>query len=146
VELIIDVPGQPVPQPRPKISTWGGRGRAYVEDRHPIHAYRQSVAIRATLAAKAAKWAVADGPVIVLVEAVFERPPSHLAADGSPRATAPAYPPKRDWDNLAKGACDAITAAGTVWLDDEQIVDGRCVKRYAGPGERATTRITVRRL
>ena len=143
--LTFSVPGPPVPQPRPKVSTWGGRGRAYVEARHPIHAYRQAITLRAGMAAKASRWAVEAGPVQLEVEAVFERPPSHRTKSGLSRS-AKQFPPRADWDNLGKGVADAITDAGAVWHDDDQVVDGRVRKRYAEAGEAARTIVTVRRL
>lgn len=142
--LTFTIPGQPVPQPRPRVSTWGGRGRAYTPAEHGIHAFRQAVAIRATLAAKAAGWKAAEGPVELSVEAVFQRPPSHLLKSGEPRPKAPAFPPKCDWDNLGKGVSDAVTDSGAVWLDDDQVVDGRVRKRYAARGEQPRTIVTVR--
>lgn len=46
----------------------------------------------------------------------------------------PANPwPAPDWDNYAKAVCDAMN--GVVYVDDKQIVDGRCVKQWAEPGE-----------
>lgn len=143
--ITFTVPGPPVPQPRPKISTWGGRGRAYVEARHPIHAYRQAIVLAATVAARGG-WTRADGPVVLEVETIMQRPPSHLTKAGEPRPSAPAYPPRCDWDNLGKGVADAITDSGAVWLDDDQVVDGRVRKRYAARGEQARTVVTVRRL
>lgn len=143
--LTFTVPGPPVPQPRPKISTWGGRGRAYVDARHPIHAYRRAIELAAKIAARGG-WTVTDEAVVLEVEAIFERPPSHLNKAGEPRSTAPAYPPRCDWDNLGKGVADAITASGAVWRDDDQVVDGRVRKRYSDKGEPARTVVTVRRL
>jgi Holliday junction resolvase RusA-like endonuclease len=58
------------------------------------------------------------------------------------RAAKP-YPPRCDWDNLGKGISDALT--GIAWHDDEQVVDGRCRKRYGEPGEAARTVVTIRR-
>lgn len=142
--ITFTVPGPPVPQPRPKISTWGGRGRAYVEARHPIHAYRQAIALAATMAARGG-WTLEDGPVVLEVEAIFARPPSHLTKTGEPRAGAPAFPPRCDWDNLGKGVSDAIKTSGAVWRDDDQVVDGRVRKRYAAKNEQARTVVTVRR-
>lgn len=144
--LTFDVSGQPVPQPRPKVSTWGGRARAYVEARHPIHAYRQAITLRSQMAAKGRRWAVLDGPVVLVIEAVFGRPPSHMGRTGKLLASAPPYPPRADWDNLGKGVCDAITDGRAVWHDDDQVVDGRVVKRYAAPGEQPRTIVTVRGL
>jgi Holliday junction resolvase RusA-like endonuclease len=141
--ITFTVPGQPVPQPRPKISTWGGRGRAYVEARHPIHAYRQAVALAARIAGNGA--ARLDGPVALVVECIFGRPPSHVTKGGKLSKGAPIVPPKCDWDNLGKGVCDAITDSGAIWVDDELVVDGRVLKRYAGPGEAPGTIVTIRR-
>lgn len=143
--ITFTVPGPPVPQPRPKISTWGGRGQAYVEKGHPIHAYRQAVQLAAVAAARQAKHEQTDGPVVLVVEAVFARPPSHLNKAGEPRASAPSFPPRADWDNLGKGLCDAITDSGAIWSDDDQVVDGRVVKRYGrGPADAPRTIVTVR--
>lgn len=142
--LTFTIPGPPVPQPRPKISTWGGRGRAYVEKGHAIHAYRQAVELAAQLAARGG-WQATEGPVVLEVEAVFARPPSHLTKTGEPRSTAPAFPPRCDWDNLGKGVSDAIKTSGAVFVDDDQVVDGRVRKRYAAKGEPARTVVTVRR-
>lgn len=142
--ITFTIPGPPVPQPRPKISTWGGRGRAYVEKGHPIHAYRQAVELAAKIAARGG-WKQTDGPVELEILAIFARPPSHLTKTGEPRSTAPAFPPRCDWDNLGKGVADAITNSGALWVDDDQVVDGRVRKRYAEKGEPARTVVAVRR-
>lgn len=140
LEWTFEVLGDPVPQPRHKVSARFGIPRAYIAARHPIHAYRQTVALMA-----AATGSGADGsPYEVDIEAVFDRPPSHRRKTGL-RAGAPAFPPRCDWDNLAKGVCDAITESKAFWLDDDQVVAGRCRKRYAAAGEYARTRVTVRR-
>jgi Holliday junction resolvase RusA-like endonuclease len=142
--ITFTVPGPPVPQPRPRISTRGGFGRAYVEAKHPIHAYRQAVQLAAIGAAALARHEPTEGPVVLEVVAVFARPPSHLSANGSPKASAPAFPPRCDWDNLGKGVADAITDSGAIWHDDDQVVDGRVRKRYAFANEQPRTIVTVR--
>lgn len=145
--LTFSVDGQPVPQPRPRISTWGGRGRAYTPKDHPVTAYRQAVAIRAALAAKAARWELASGPVEVEIACWFQRPPSHLtkSVKGPPgvRSTAPAFPPRADVDNLAKAVLDAVSDSGVVWDDDDQVVRLVVSKGY---GPRAGVVVTVRRV
>lgn len=132
------VPGRPIPQPRPKISTRGGFGRAYVEAKHPIHAYRRAIAAAAS---GTAWWGVSDGAWEVEIEAVFQRPQSHLTRRGV-RRSAPRWPPRVDWDNLGKGVCDALT--GVVWKDDDQVIDGRVKKRFAVAGEEPHTLVTLR--
>lgn len=143
-EITFEVPGDPVPQPRPRVSTWGGRGRAYTPAGHGIHAYRQAIA----LVAKTAGWSEgpATGPVAVEIDAWFRRPPSHLTKTVQVKAGAPAWPPKADVDNLAKGVLDAITDSGAFWLDDCQVVELTVRKAYAAPGATVgRTIITVRR-
>jgi Holliday junction resolvase RusA-like endonuclease len=145
MEVVLDIviPGQPVPQPRPRLSTWGGRARAYTPADHPIHAYRQAV----ELLAKASGPGAAGGGFSVEVEAVYARPPSHWTKTGL-ASGAPAHPGRNlgDWDNVAKGVLDAITDAGTVWHDDSQVIEAAVRKRFAARKEEARTRVIVRRL
>jgi Holliday junction resolvase RusA-like endonuclease len=143
-EITFEVPGQPVPQPRPRVSTRGGFGRAYTPKGHAIHGFREAI----QLVAKATAWAAGptSDPVGVEVDCYFQRPPSHLARNGEPKATAPLIPPKSDVDNLAKGILDAITDSGAFWRDDQQVVELIVRKRYARPGSGGRTIVTVRRL
>lgn len=136
IELTID--GQPVPQPRHKVSTWGGRARAYIAARHPIHAYRQAIGL--TAKSRIAK--PLDGWLIVDIKCFFARPDSHLTKSGLAKS-ARAFPGGiADWDNLAKGVCDAMK--GIAFHNDHQIVDGRARKFYAAIGERPRTVISIR--
>jgi Holliday junction resolvase RusA-like endonuclease len=142
--LTIVIPGQPVPQPRPRFA--GGKfPRAYTPNGHPITAYRLAVTLAATVAARG-EWRLTDGPVRVDILAVFARPPSHLRADGTPKPGAAAFPPRCDWDNLGKGICDAITDSKVIWVDDDQVVDGRVRKRYAFAGGLARTFVVIKRV
>lgn len=133
------VPGQPVPQPRHKISTRGGFGRAYIPARHPIHAYREAIALAAKLAAKERR---EGGGVRLEISFAFERPPSHWTKSGLAKG-APTIPPKCDWDNLGKAVSDAITDSKAIWYDDEQVVEAIVRKRYCRRGEPPGTTVTV---
>lgn len=126
------VAGDPVPQPRPRHVNIGGKPMAFVPRSHPIHAYREAVAREAQLAGVK----LLAGPLVVEVEAVFGRPPSHLLKSGALRKGAPELP-RPDWDNIAKGVCDALLA------EDSVIAKGSCEKRYAAAGEPAHTRVMV---
>jgi Holliday junction resolvase RusA-like endonuclease len=77
------------------------------------------------------------------VEFIFARPPSHWTKSGL-AASAPAIPPKCDWDNLGKAVSDAITDSGVIWGDDDQVVDATVRKRYAARREQARTIIRIR--
>lgn len=131
--IVLEVPGQPVPQPRPRVSTWGGMGRAYTPAKHGIHAYRQAIKL-------VANGKRIEGPVVLDVVAVFARPPSHWNKNGL-KADAPLWP-RADGDNVLKGVADALTDAG-VWDDDDQVVDWRIRKRFAARGEPGRTIIRI---
>jgi Holliday junction resolvase RusA-like endonuclease len=126
------VPGQPVPQPRARISTRGGFARGYVPARHPIHSYRAAVAA----AAKAAGVEVADCAVEFQVTFLFARPKSHMTKRGL-KKDAPSLP-LPDCDNLTKGVQDSLTCIA--WHDDRQVARLVVEKRYA---ERGGTVITI---
>ena len=116
------VNGEPVPQPRARISTRGGFGRAYVPAQHPIHDFRAAVAA----AAVAAGVIRSVDRVRILVVCSFARPKSHYLKSGL-RATAPAFV-KCDVDNLLKGILDALT--GICYEDDRQVEGALVLKRW----------------
>jgi Holliday junction resolvase RusA-like endonuclease len=143
--ITFSLDGPPIPQPRAR-STRGGR--MYTPTKNGIGIYNQAIQLRAAMEAKRRGWQATDGPHAIDIEAIFERPPSHLTKAGELRAGSPGYPGHRngDWDNLAKGVQDAITNTGAIWHDDSQVVEGRCRKRYASRGELARTVVTITRL
>ncbi len=130
--ITFSVPGDPVPQPRPRVSTVGGFGRAYVPKTHPVHAYRQAVA----LAARAAGLVQATAPVSVIVDAVFARPRSHLTKSGV-KASAPALP-RPDVDNLGKAVLDALQEV----MGDDTCVGRLLVEKTWGTEGRTTVRVS----
>jgi Holliday junction resolvase RusA-like endonuclease len=130
--ITFSLPGDPVPQPRPRVSTAGGFARAYVPKDHPIHAYRQAVAV----AARAAGVREATGPVSVIIDAVFARPKSHLNKSGV-KPTAPALP-RPDVDNLGKAVLDALQDV----MGDDTNVGRLLVEKTWGTEGRTTVRIT----
>lgn len=120
--ITFSIPGDPVPQPRPRVTTRGGFGRAYVPRSHAVHGFRHAV----QLAAKAAGATPHGEPVEVVIDAVFARPKSH-------RKDGPTLP-RQDVDNLAKSVLDALT--GIAWDDDRQVRRLVIEKSY---GEARTT-------
>lgn len=130
--ITFEYAGDPVPQPRPRVSTAGGYGRAYVPQKHPVHAYRAGIAA----AAKRAGVQPVNGPVGVVIDLVFARPKSHLTKSGV-KSSAPRLP-RCDVDNAAKAVLDALT--GVAWNDDSQVARLVVEKTYSTEG-RTTVRI-----
>jgi Holliday junction resolvase RusA-like endonuclease len=128
--------GNPVPQPRHRVPRFG---KPYIEDKHPIHAYR--LAIQCAAVAQSAGRKI-TGWVSVDVIAAFARPKSHWLVGGL-KADAPELPPKADVDNVAKGILDALTTS-RIWDDDAQVAELRIEKRYAARGESGCTWITLK--
>ena len=123
--------GEPVPQPRPRVSTRGGFARAYVPAKHPVHDYRQAIAA----AARAAGLRAVDHAVQVEIVAEFARPPSHMTKKGV-KPTAPKWP-RADADNIAKSALDSL---GPIIGDDAQVCRLVVSKMY---GTTSRTVVTV---
>jgi len=130
--ITFSVPGDPVPQPRPRVTTRGGFGRAYVPSDHPVHAYRQAVAA----AARAAGLTETGDPLNVVIDAVFRRPRSHLNKAGV-KSTAPTLP-RPDVDNLAKAVLDALQDV----IGDDTNVSRLVVEKSYGQEARTTVRIS----
>lgn len=129
--VTFSVAGEPVPQPRPRVSTRGGFARAYVPSSHPVHAYRLSL----ELAGRDAGLVPTGGPLSVEILAVFERPKSHLTKAGV-KATAPQLP-RPDVDNIAKAVLDSL---------QHVVGDDTCVARLVvekAYGKEARTIVTV---
>ena len=130
--IAFSVPGEPVPQPRPRVSTRGGFARAYVPSTHPVHAYRQSIAA----AARGAGLGETGEPLNVVIDAVFGRPKSHMNKSGV-KPTAPRLP-RPDVDNLGKAVLDALQDV----IGDDTMVSRLVVEKSFGTEGRTTVRIS----
>ena len=130
--ITFSVPGDPVPQPRPRVSTRGGFARAYVPKDHAVHAYRQAIAV----AAREAGLTATGEPLNVVIDAVFARPKSHMRKSGV-KPDAPRLP-RPDVDNIAKAVLDALQdVAG-----DDTHVGRLVVEKTYGTEARTTVRIS----
>lgn len=131
--ITFEVPGDPVPQPRPRITTRGRHGHAYTPAAHPIHAYRAAIA---EAAREAGAKPTDAAPITLIVDLVFARPKSHYRKSGV-REDAPKLP-RADCSNVLKGLEDALN--GVAWVDDTQV--GRVVvEKTWGSEGRTTVRI-----
>jgi Holliday junction resolvase RusA-like endonuclease len=132
--LTFSVPGNPVPQPRARVSTRGGFARAYTPSDHPIHAYRAAIAAAAI---EAGATPTDSAPITLIVDLVWTRPKSHFRKSGL-KPDAPRLP-RPDCSNCLKGIEDALN--GIAWVDDTQV--GRVVvEKSYGDEPRTVVRIS----
>lgn len=134
--ITFTVQGDPVPQPRPRITTRGKHGHAYVPAKHPIHAYRAAIAN----AARAAGATPTDhAPLTLIIDLVFVRPKSHYRSNGELNPRTALKVPPGDCSNYQKGVEDSLN--GIAWVDDVQVGKVVTEKTY-GAESRTTVRIT----
>jgi Holliday junction resolvase RusA-like endonuclease len=97
-----------------------------------VHAYRQALAA----AAQDAGLSETGEPLNVVINAVFERPKSHMRKSGV-RADAPRLP-RPDVDNIAKAVLDALQDV----MGDDTLVARLVVEKSYGQEARTTVRIS----
>lgn len=140
--LEITLPGEPCAQGRPRAFYRPGIGvRMYDPEKSRSWKGMAQVHMREALAAAGAGSPLfADGPVELLVVAVFTCPRSHWRKrDPIPRRPKATRP---DGENIAKAIQDAGT--GILWLDDAQVARLVVEKVYGAQGESPMVQLTVR--
>ncbi len=130
----IFIPGEPIAQPRVKVSTRGGFARAYTERDHPIHAYKQAI----RLAYVNAGGDALEGPVSIRIVCWFGRPKSHSKKR---RQQPESKITKPDLDNVGKAILDALNEIA--YDDDGQVYRLTVEKWYVGPYDSVGTVIEV---
>jgi Holliday junction resolvase RusA-like endonuclease len=131
--IAFSVEGDPVPQPRARITVRGRHGHAYTPSDHKIHAYRAAIAAAAV---EAGATPTDAAPITLIIDLVFARPKSHFRKSGL-REDAPKLP-RADCSNVLKGIEDSLN--GVAWVDDTQV--GRVVvEKSWGTEGRTTVRI-----
>ena len=131
--IAFTVSGDPVPQPRARITVRGRHGHAYTPSDHKIHAYRAAIAAAAV---EAGATPTDAAPITLIIDLVFARPKSHFRKSGL-REDAPKLP-RADCSNCLKGIEDSLN--GVAWVDDTQV--GRVVvEKSWGTEGRTTVRI-----
>jgi Holliday junction resolvase RusA-like endonuclease len=138
------VPGIPVPQPRAKATSFGGRSRMYTPTKTPngntngIAEFKAAVRIKA---AEAHRGAPLDCPLKLTAVFLFPRTKG-ITWKSKPMPRQPYVAKVRnDIDNLIKSLCDAMT--GVVWVDDGQVYEATAVKMYAAGDEQPRVEVKV---
>ena len=116
----IEIPGNPVAQPRHRVSARGGFARTYLPKKHPVHEYKRRVAEYTQ------DWPVFSGPVNVYIEVSFPMPQSWSRKKQVAMREA-FHAQKPDADNIAKAILDALKAR---WKDDAQVARLSIDKRW----------------
>jgi Holliday junction resolvase RusA-like endonuclease len=119
-----------------------GKLHVRVADANPqAGAWKQEVA----LAARAHVGELLLGPLVLRVTFTLPRPAGHFGSGknaAAVRASAPTAPAvKPDLLKLTRAIEDSLT--GVAWRDDAQIVEEHLWKRYAEPGQPASTTVEI---
>jgi len=114
LKIEFTVPSVPVAQPRQRVGMVGGHARQFLPGKHPVNAYKASVALSAR---ESYSGAPLEGPIALRVVFVLPRP-GRLIWKSRPMPRV-RHASKPDPDNLLKSICDALNAK--VWRDDAQV-------------------------
>lgn len=132
--------GEPVAQPRPRATSIGGMARMYEAAKdHPIHAYKDAVALYCRQAMQADPL---TGPVRVHLLFCHELPKTYHRKRNPPKEQWKATKP--DLDNLTKAVLDALN--GVAWQDDSQVVWLNSQKVTAAQGHEPYTEVLISEL
>jgi Holliday junction resolvase RusA-like endonuclease len=124
-EITIDI--EPVPQPRQRTATIGGRARSYIPKCHQIHGYKS------VIAARLHDWPCYEKGVPVRLSMVFRfAMPASWSRAKRERMRGRLHAQKPDIDNLLKAVMDAMNGC---WGDDCQVATfGQLSKVWADSG------------
>lgn len=143
--FVLAIAGEPQPQQRHRVASWGGRARMY--DPEESVAWKRTAAATMRLALSTQRLQAPlfkDVPLELHVLALFSCPKSHHRK----REPLPRRPLLEetygDVDNLAKAVMDA--GNGLLWPDDAQVVRLVSEKLYAAQGEPPRVLLMVRPL
>ena len=120
--ISIEIPGEAVPQARPRVTRWG------TYDPPRCRAYKEKVGIYAKAIMRGRE--PLDGPVKMIVTVSRGVPKSWSKKKKAEAMAGTVYPTtKPDIDNILKGLMDALK--GIVWRDDAQVISVEASKEYA---------------
>jgi Holliday junction resolvase RusA-like endonuclease len=135
VDLHFTVPAVPVPQPRARATSFGGKARMYeAKAGHAIHDFKAQVRLAATAAHTGG---LLDGPLHLFATFVLPRPklPKKFGVDRLPHTK------RGDLDNFAKAIMDALNKY--LWVDDAQVFTLTVRKYVAAVDEKPHVEIVV---
>lgn len=132
------IPGDPAGKGRPRFGrTKNGGVHTYTPDKTAKYEALAARCYRAAIG-----YTVKYAPIGVEIDAYFPIPKSYSSKRVQDIADERELPMKKpDCDNIVKIILDALN--GVAYADDKQVVDVRCRKRYAKPGESGRVVVTI---
>ena len=127
--LEIEVPGEPMPWARPRFKRLGPKKIRFF-NAPKVAAYQEAISYAVKMLGPRSP---TKEPLTLWVKFGLPIPPSKPRKWRALAIVAqllPIFGRRSDLDNLVKGVMDAIGHAGNVWVDDCQVVDLACQKRY----------------
>ena len=126
--LLLEIPGAPVGQGRPRFTNINGHPKAY--DPENSRNYKAYVRMLATQAMKDSDFTMIEGACSIKIVAYFEVPKSKSKKFKLAALNNKEWPTKKpDVDNIAKAIQDALN--GLVYKDDSNIVYMSVSKYYS---------------
>lgn len=137
--IAFTIPGEPIPQPRHRAVSIGGKARLYLPTKHPVQPYKEAVAL---MARQAHPGEPLEGALSCRLVFILPRPKGRTRKTRpNPRYYSTARP---DVDNLAKAVLDALN--GLLFRDDSQIATLMIVKQVANSDEQPSTEVWLAQL
>ena len=136
MRLEITIPAKPHAQPRIKVGKWG----AYYPKEH-LQILTETVEYLKDTST-IMRWEKTEKPIKITIVSVCKAP-ARLKKQVITAGKRLYKPTKPDIDNYAKFVLDAITKAGNIWKDDNQVVELVQRKFYAQPTETPYTNIVI---
>lgn len=146
--LCFSIPGEPCAKGRPRIAVIAGHARAYTPAKTANY---EGVVATFALAAKAeSNWdeEAANGPIRVMVSAMFSRPKRLLERSRKTNELRHAsegrmlHASRPDLDNVVKAVLDGLNRCG-IWRDDSQVCCIDASKWYAATDEDAHVEVDI---
>ncbi len=137
--MLIYIPAIPIAQPRHKVTTVGGRGRAFIPAKHAVHDFKATVR---KCWGEACSDPPSDCPLSLSVVFVLPRPDAmRWKTKSMPRVP---HTKKPDVDNLLKSLLDALS--GLAWVDDSRISSLMASKFIASADEAPHIEVVLRKI
>jgi len=135
--VLVEIPGEPVAQGRPRLAVLHGHARAYDPAKSRVWKGVAQMFMRDAMGERAPL----DGALEVEISATWSCPVSATKRDGAVRRLRAKKP---DAENVAKAVLDA--GNGVLWGDDAQVARLVVTKWTAARGERPGVAVRVVRI